>query len=93
MQTACRHHALTPSVRFSAGAGIRVEPDEAVAEVLRAINIGFLGKRYRLNIKVSAEEQRPSQRRSFPSSRLPRLDLKSSRTRIPRLMVVPVMAP
>ena len=29
---------------------------------------------------------------AFPSSRLPRLDLKSSRTRIPRLMVVPLMA-
>lgn len=41
-QTAGRHHALTPSVRFSAGAGIRVEPDEAVGEVLRAINILLL---------------------------------------------------
>ena len=59
MQTACRHHALTPPVRFSAGASIRVEPNEAVAEVLRAINIGLLGKRYRLNIKVSAEELKP----------------------------------
>jgi hypothetical protein len=36
-----------------------VEPDKAVAEVLRAINIGLLGKRYRLNIKVSAEELKP----------------------------------
>jgi hypothetical protein len=30
-----------------------------VAEVLRAINTGLLGKRYRLNIKVSAEELKP----------------------------------
>jgi len=44
LQTACRHHALTPSVRFSAGAGIRVEPDEAAAEVLRAINISGLSR-------------------------------------------------
>jgi hypothetical protein len=36
-----------------------VEPDKAVAEVLCAINIGLLGKRYRLNIKVSAEELKP----------------------------------
>ena len=35
------------------------QPDRAVAEVLRTIGISMLGKRYRLNIKVSAEELKP----------------------------------
>ena len=36
-----------------------VQPDKAVAEVLRTIGISMLGKRYRLNFKVSAEELKP----------------------------------
>ena len=35
------------------------QPDKAVAEVLRAITIGLLGRRYRLDIKVYAQELKP----------------------------------
>jgi len=43
-----------------------VQPDKAVAEVLRTIGISMLGKRYRLNFKVSAEE--PSGDTSKPAN-------------------------